>query len=181
MPLPNSTASASSTNSSGCCAVMVTPVIDATCADGLVISACTPAARSRLISPSAMKESSSLKPSNVTIATRMAVLGGETSDGGRGLLFEQGTQHPCRLLVDGQALRQQVGGGLVAGLVGGREQLARGARDGLVAGDQHAHHLERLGRRLGRVGQRAEAVELGVRAGRVVAQRADAFGDRIDR
>src|ERR1700761_4517193 len=169
MPLPNSTASASSTNSSGCCAVTVTPFIDVTCADGLVISACTTSARNRLISPSAMKESSSLKPSNVTIATRMAVLGCETPGDGRGLVLEQRTQHPRRLFVDGQALRQQVGGGLVAGLVGGREQLARGARDGLVAGHQHAHHLERLGRRLGHVGQRAEAAELRVRARRVVA------------
>src|SRR6201994_1386637 len=116
MPLPNSTASASSTNSSGCCAVMVTPFIDVTCADGLVISACTPAARSRLISPSAMKESSSLKPSNVTIATRMAVP--------VWLVLEQRAQHPRGLLVDGEALREQVGGGLVAGLVGQREQLA---------------------------------------------------------
>src|SRR3979409_1360157 len=104
---------------------MVTPFIDVTCADGLVISACTPTVRKRLISPSAMKESSSLKPSNVTIATRMAVLDQEAPDPARDLLFKQAAQHPGRLLVDGQALGQQVGGGLVARLVGDGEQLAR--------------------------------------------------------
>src|SRR3954469_6554858 len=166
MPLPNSTASASSTNSSGCWAVMVTPFIDVTCADGLAISACTPDARSRLIRPSATNESSSLKPSKVTMATRMALLGG-----GSNSVLEQRAQHPRGLLVDGEALREQVGGGLVAGLGGQRGQLAGGGGPCLVARPPHAHHLERLGRGLGHVGQGAELAELRVRAGRVMAQR----------
>ena len=48
-------------------------------------------------------------------------------------IFEQRAQHPGRLLVHRHALRQQVGCGLVAGLVGQREQLACGAGHGLVA------------------------------------------------
>src|SRR4051812_45702991 len=111
MPLPNSTASASSANSSGCCAVIVTPFIDVTCVEGLAISACTPCGRSRLISASATNESNSLKPSKVTIATRM----GSLSGGGRRLapgnsVFQERAQHPGGLLVDGEPLRQQVGG-----------------------------------------------------------------------
>jgi len=60
MPLPNSTASASFANSSGCCAVTVTPFIDVTCALGLAISAFQPFAFRWFSRPSAMNESSSL-------------------------------------------------------------------------------------------------------------------------
>jgi hypothetical protein len=80
-----------------------------------------------------------------------------------------------------QPLRQQVGRGLVAGLVGQREDAARGARHGLVAlppgcapspapwAAWPAHRAARPAR------------ELRVRARRRVAQRADALGDRVHR
>ena len=71
MPLPNSTASASLANSSGCCAWIVTPFIEVTFAEGLAISAFQPLAASRFSRPRATKESISLKPSKVTMATRM--------------------------------------------------------------------------------------------------------------
>src|SRR5688572_8828127 len=46
-------------------------------------------------------------------------------------LLQQAAQHPRGLFVHLQALCQQVAGGLVAGLLGGGEGLARGARHGL--------------------------------------------------
>ena len=51
--------------------INVTPFIDVTFAAGLAISAFHPSAERRLRRPRAMNESSSLKPSKVTMATRM--------------------------------------------------------------------------------------------------------------
>ena len=78
MPLPKITASAWLANSSGRCACTVTPFIEVTCEVGLAISAFQPCAPRRLSRPSAMNESSSLKPSKVRIAMRTAKVLGET-------------------------------------------------------------------------------------------------------
>ena len=72
-PLPNTTASASLANSSGCWACTTTPFIDVTLAVGAAISAFQPCADKRLRRPSDRNESISLKPSKVTIAMRMVV------------------------------------------------------------------------------------------------------------
>src|SRR5688500_16961104 len=129
MPLPKITASASLANSSGRCACTVTPFIEVTSAAGHASSAVMPSAFSRLMRPRAMNEPSSLKPSKVRMATRKACS-----------LFEQGPQHPGRLLMDVHALRQQVGGGLVVAFLGGLEHRARGARHAFVPLGQDAHH-----------------------------------------
>src|SRR5436305_5921676 len=155
MPLPKITASASLANSSGCCASTTTPFIDVTWLAGHAISAFQPSVRSRFSSPSAMKESSSLNPSKV----RIAILIRRRFAGGSSIL-QEAAEHPGGLLVDGEALRQQVGGGLVVRAVGQREAAACGARHRLVAFAQDADHVERL-RRLGRrVLVRREAAEL---------------------
>src|SRR5262245_59539212 len=125
MPLPKITASASLANSSGCCASMATPFIDVTRDAGHASSAFQPSVLRRLSRPRAMKESSSLKPSNVRIATLNSLL-------------QQAAQHPGGLLVDREALRQQVGGRLVVRLVGQREDAAGRAGDRLVAVDEDA-------------------------------------------
>src|SRR2546421_8795132 len=138
MPLPKITASASLANSSGCCASTTTPFIDVTRLAGHAISAFQPSVRSRFSRPSAMKESSSLNPSKV----RIAILIRRRSGGGPSVL-QKAAEHPRRLFVDGQALRQQVGGGLVVRAVGQREDAARGACHRLMAFAQDAHHVER--------------------------------------
>jgi hypothetical protein len=86
--------------------------------------------------------------------------------------LEQAAQHPRCLLVNRQALRQQVGGRSVPGLVGQRQQAARGARHGFVAIDQDAHHRQCLGGLGGRVGQRTQLAELPGVANRKAASRA---------
>src|SRR5437868_11217601 len=123
MPLPKMTASASLANSSGCCASMATPFIDVTRDAGHTSSAFQPVVLSRFSRPRAMKESSSLKPSKVRIATLKSFL-------------QEAAQHPRGLLVDGEALRQQVGRRLVVRAVGQREDVARRARHRLVAVDE---------------------------------------------
>ncbi|WP_445189486.1 hypothetical protein ACTXG6_20930 [Pseudonocardia sp. Cha107L01] len=71
MPLPTSTTSASAMNSSGRWPTTSTPFMDVTAVVGVVMYALSPAPRARLISAEAMKLSSSLNPSNVTMATCM--------------------------------------------------------------------------------------------------------------
>ena len=54
---------------------------------------------------------------------------------------QQRAQHPGVLLVQLHAGGQQVGGGLVVGLVGRREDLAAGAHHGFLAFHQVLDHL----------------------------------------
>src|SRR5690606_12764769 len=96
------------------------------------------------------------------------------------LLLQQRAQHPRRLLVDLDALREQVGRGLVAGLLHPREQRARRAHHRLVAGHQLADHVLGPGH-AGALLDRGELRELRVGARRERTQRADALGNQIDR
>src|SRR5690606_34962176 len=103
--------------------------------------------------------------------------------GARGRSLQQRAQHPGVLLVGLQALDQQVLGGLVVAVVGHVDGPARAAAHGFVADHQLAHHLAPVGR-LGGAGllaDRGELDELGVGAGGVEAQGADALGDLVER
>src|SRR5438067_5394325 len=57
------------------------------------------------------------------------------------LLLQQAAQHPCVLLVDLHALREQIERRLVVCLFGDRQRLARGAHHRFLALDQEPHHL----------------------------------------
>src|SRR5690606_30031562 len=93
---------------------------------------------------------------------------------------QQAAQHPGILFVHVQALREQVGRGLVVDGVGALEGLARRAGDRLVGIDQHAQHF--FGRRHGRgFGDGAEARVFRIGAGRIMPQGADALGDGVQR
>jgi hypothetical protein len=71
MPLPTITASASLASRRDACASSTTPFIDRTRAEGLAIDTRQPGVLMRLRMPSAMSESSSLKPSKVRMAMCM--------------------------------------------------------------------------------------------------------------
>ena len=62
-------------------------------------------------------------------------IGGHAKRVARPSFLQQGSQHPGRLFMHREALRQQVGGRLVAGLVGEREDVARGSRHRFMALD----------------------------------------------
>ncbi len=97
-----------------------------------------------------------------------------------GLLFEKAAQHPRGLLVNIQPLRQHIGGRLVVGLVHQREEFACGTRRRFLRVDQQADHLGGLGHAVHFL-DRGELDELLVGAGGGMAQRADAFGDDVER
>src|SRR3989344_1804436 len=98
-----------------------------------------------------------------------------------GSVLEQRAQHPGGLLVHVQALGQQVGRGLVGGLVDQRVERATRAGHGFVTGHQDADHFLGLGRLGGRVRQGAELGVVGERALGLETQRADALGDWVHR
>ena len=79
-----------------------------------------------------------------------------------------------------QTLRQQIGCRLVVRRIHHRKQLARGARRGFLRGNQMADHVVRLGHALHFL-DRGQLDELLVGAGRRMAERADAFGDQVER
>ena len=80
-----------------------------------------------------------------------------------------------------QPLGQQISRWFVTGFVGQREQLACGAGHGFMAGDQNAHHLQRLGRHARCIGHRGQLAKLRIRARCGVSERANAFGNRVHR
>ena len=95
------------------------------------------------------------------------------------LFVQQRTQHPRSFLVDLHALRQQIGGGLVTGLIDNREYFSRRACHSFLPFHEQPYHLRRLGHATGLFDRREPGV-FGVGARCRKAERANAFGGGVN-
>src|SRR3546814_17045902 len=64
----------------------------------------------------------------------------------RGSWFKKRSQHPGRLFVDSQSLREKVGSSFIACLVRDWKQGPRGACDSFMPGHEPGNHVDCLGR-----------------------------------
>ena len=95
------------------------------------------------------------------------------------VLSKHRAQHPRGFFVRLQALRQQIGRGLIVRAIGSGKDFARRACHGFLALHELANHLFGRGHAIG-LGDRRELREILVAARRVDAQRTNALGDRVD-